>query len=39
MCFQAGFMVAALVALVAAGGAFHLLPSTRPDMTGRVFAH
>jgi EmrB/QacA subfamily drug resistance transporter len=37
--FQAGFMVSALVALGAAGGAFHLLPSERPDMAGHAFAH
>jgi EmrB/QacA subfamily drug resistance transporter len=37
--FQIGFMVAALVALVGAGLAFHLLPRERPDMAGQLFAH
>jgi len=37
--FQTGFMVAALVALLGAGLAFHLLPRQRPDMAGQLFAH
>jgi predicted MFS family arabinose efflux permease len=37
--FQTGFMVAALVALVGAGLAFHLLPRERPDVAGQLFAH
>jgi EmrB/QacA subfamily drug resistance transporter len=37
--FQTGFMVAALVALVGAGLAFHLLPRERPDLAGQLFAH
>jgi EmrB/QacA subfamily drug resistance transporter len=37
--YQAGFMVAALVALIGAGLAFHLLPRERPMLAGRLFAH
>jgi EmrB/QacA subfamily drug resistance transporter len=37
--FQTGFTVAALVALLGAGLAFHLLPREQPDMAGQPFAH
>ena len=37
--FATGFMVAAIVALVGAGLAFHLLPTTRLELAGTAFAH
>jgi EmrB/QacA subfamily drug resistance transporter len=37
--FGTGFTVAALVAVIGAGLAFHLLPRERPDMAGQLLAH
>lgn len=37
--FQAAFQAGAVVAILAAGGAFMLLPADRPRVSGRLFAH